>query len=316
MIKHIHSTMTNIILQTFNRIYDENIFPNTWRTAIIIPIAKPRENHTNPLNYRPIALTSCLCKLIEKIINLRLMWCLEGTNLMANVQSGFIKKNRSTTAHLRQHENDIQNNIFNRQHTIVVFFKLTKAYDTAWKYSILKKLQDFGLRGDLTLFIRNFLSCRKIKVKVGNTFSNTIPTLEGVPQGSVISCTCFIVAMNDISNNLPASIKSTPYVDDCAIYASGISTISIERRLQISINGLYDWSNNTGFNFSPSKTVSLHICRKRNCTKMAPNLHLNNNPIICVAEYKFLGLTFDNSLTWKKHISTSRIPFAIVHTAD
>ena len=83
--------MTNIILQTFNRIYDENIFPNTWRTAIIIPIAKPRENHTNPLNYRPIALTSCLCKLLEKMINLRLMWYLEGNNLIANVQSGFRK---------------------------------------------------------------------------------------------------------------------------------------------------------------------------------------------------------------------------------
>ena len=69
------------------------------------------------------------------------------------------------------------------------------------------------------------------------------------------------------------------------------------------VNGLYEWSNNAGFNISPSKTVSLHICRKRNCTKMDPNLHLNNNPIICVEEYKFVGLTFDNSLTWKNHIS-------------
>ena len=63
MNKRINNTLTNIKLQTFNRIYNENIFPNTWRTAIIIPIAKPGKDHTTPLNYRPIAVTSGLCKL-------------------------------------------------------------------------------------------------------------------------------------------------------------------------------------------------------------------------------------------------------------
>ena len=79
----------------------------------------------------------------------------------------------------------------------MVLFDLTKTYDTAWKYVILKKLHDFGHKGNLPLFIQKFLSDRKITVKVRNTFSNTIPTLEGVPQGSVLSCTCFI-ALNPL----------------------------------------------------------------------------------------------------------------------
>ena len=89
-IKHIHCTLTYIILQTFNRIYNENIFLNTWTTAK--PIARHRKDHTNPLNYRPIALTSCLCKLLENMIDLRLIWYLEGNNVITNVQSRFRKK--------------------------------------------------------------------------------------------------------------------------------------------------------------------------------------------------------------------------------
>ena len=57
------------LLRIYNRIFTEHVFPNAWHDAIVIPFPKPGKDPTNPKNYRPIALTSCFCKILEKIIN-------------------------------------------------------------------------------------------------------------------------------------------------------------------------------------------------------------------------------------------------------
>ena len=99
---------------------------------------------------------------------------------------------------------------------------------------------------------------------------------EGIRQGSVLSCTCFMMAIININDGIPRSVNALLYVDDYAIYASGSVPHLIERRLQTALNNMTLWTNKTGFQFSPLKTVSMHICRKRNCLKLAPNLSLNN----------------------------------------
>ena len=119
----------------------------------------------------------------------------------------------------------------------------------------MEKLQKFGLTGNLPLFVKNFLSDRKIKVRVGSTYSNLVDVSEGVPQGSVLSCTLFAIAINDILENLPHGVRALLYVDDLTIYTSGSSTNLIERRLQLAINQLEKWcsTSTTGFQFSEAK---------------------------------------------------------------
>ena len=126
---------------------------------------------------------------------------------------------------------------------------------------------------------------------------------DGIPQGSVLSCTCFMIAINDIVRVLPQHVQSTLYVDDFAIYTSGSVLHLMERRIQIAINNLTKWTHTTGFTFSKTKTKSMHICRKRGCPKMAGNITLNGRPIKNVDHYKFLGVHFDSSMTWKHHIT-------------
>ncbi|WP_411025577.1 hypothetical protein, partial [Salmonella sp. s55004] len=75
-LKNLPSCSTNVLLKIFNHIWHSQIFPSAWQEAIIIPIPKPNKDKTNPLNYRPIALTSCLCKVMERMVNGRLMWFL------------------------------------------------------------------------------------------------------------------------------------------------------------------------------------------------------------------------------------------------
>ena len=75
------------------------ILPDSWKEALVIPIPKPGKDSTNPANYRPIALTSCICKTKERMVYDCLVWFLEKKKLIATVQSGFPKQ-RGTLDHL------------------------------------------------------------------------------------------------------------------------------------------------------------------------------------------------------------------------
>ena len=92
IIKHFSIKTGDYLLTIFNLIF---LFsaqcPSSWKEAIIIPIPKPGKNTSDPLSYRPIALTSTLCKLMERMVNIRLIWYLENHNLLGCHQSGFRK---------------------------------------------------------------------------------------------------------------------------------------------------------------------------------------------------------------------------------
>ena len=81
----------------------------------------------------------------------------------------------------------------------------------------------------------------------------------------------------------------------------------IEQRLQTAISKLEELCMKTGFQFSQSKTVSLHVCRKRHCPRIAPNLTLHNSPITNVPQYKYLGVIFDQAATWKPHTTQLKV---------
>ena len=145
--------------------------PASSKEAHVIPVPKPSKDASNPTNYRPIALTSCVCKTLERMINERLVWYLESQNIITNFQCRF-RKGRSTTDHLVRLESFIRDAFIKKEHVVSVFFDLEKAYDTTWKYGIMKDLQDLGLKGRLPEFISSFLSDRNFKVKMGSTLSD------------------------------------------------------------------------------------------------------------------------------------------------
>ena len=105
--KHLPERSLQTLLKIFNYYFISDIFPPSWHQANIILIPKPNKDDTNPNNYRPIALTSCCCKIFERIVNLRLNWYLEINDIINPIQSGF-RKQRSTTDHLVRLESFIR----------------------------------------------------------------------------------------------------------------------------------------------------------------------------------------------------------------
>ena len=277
LLKHLPSSSLLLLLNIFNNIWLSGNFPSDWRKAIVIPIPKPGKDPTNPTNYRPIALTSCICKTMERMINRRLVWYLESNKLLTNVQCGF-RSRCSTVDHLVRFETFCKEAFIHNQHLVSVFFDLEKAYATTWKYGIMKDLHGFGLRGRLPNFISSFLHDRSFKVWVGSTFSDSHPQEMGVPQGSILSVTLFSVKINSITQCLKPGVDCSLYVDDFQVCYRSSNMSIIERQLQLCLNKLQQWATDNGFQFSKTKTVCMHICQKRGL-HLDPQLFLDKSPI-------------------------------------
>ena len=199
MLIELPETAVNYVLKMYNKFWTSKHLPDSWKESIIVPIPKPNEDHSLATSYRPIALTSVICKTIECMVNERLFNSLESRRLLSKFQCGG-RKFRSTLDHLVKLESVICKAFAKEEHVIAVSFDMEKAYiyDMTWKYGILRDLHDCGIGGRLAAFVENFLSDIFFRVKVNDTFSGVKVQENGIPQGSVVSPTLFTLKINEI----------------------------------------------------------------------------------------------------------------------
>ena len=127
------------LLTAINDIWKNSKPPESWKIATITPIHKQGKNNFYTSNYCSIALTSCLCKTMEWMVNKRLVWFIESNNLFTNFQCGF-RSQRSTMDHVVRLETSIWEAIIQKQHLVVIFFDLEKASKTTWRNGIMNDL--------------------------------------------------------------------------------------------------------------------------------------------------------------------------------
>jgi len=300
MLKNMPYAGLEYLLKVLNACFTSSFVHERWRHATIIPIAKPGKDHSNPRNYRPISLTSNLCKTLEAMINKRLVEHLENNKLLSNIQCGF-RKNRSTIDHLVRFETYLRRELAQNKHTAAVFFDLEKAYDLTWRYGILRDLYGMNVRGYLPKFIAGFLRDRVFQVKTNSAISDTRRQETGVPQGSTLSVTLFAIKINSLARIIPRDVFSSLFVDDVQISFAHHNIDELEGKLQMTINAMVTWANENGFRFSPSKTNTMRFF-----TRSEPNsqlkLRMNGTEIPRCNTVKFLGLHWDQKLTWSPHI--------------
>ena len=301
MIKRMPKEAQMYLLKTFNRYWVQCYFPDQWRQTTIIPIPKPNKDHANPVNYRPISLTSCLSKTFERMINKRLIEYLESKKILTTIQCGF-RERRSTIDHLVRLESYIRKSVGLDMFTVSVFFDLEKAYDTTWRYGIMKDLYNCGLKGRLPQFIQSFLSERRFKVLVNRSLSREHHQIAGIPQGSILSITLFAMKINSIASIIDRDVHSSLFVDDLQIGYRAVTVNEINLKLQDNINRIANWAEENGFKFSPTKTNCMIFDSKR-AAVMKPELQINDSAIPVVETAKFLGLHWDSKLNWVPHMT-------------
>ena len=300
LVKNLSEGSLQYILCLYNKIFKEHSFPKLWKEAIVIPILKQDKNPESCESYRPIALISCLSKILENILNNRLMWFLENYGFLHKSQCGN-RRGHSTIDHLTTMTTNMQESIVNQKYHVSVFLDIEKAYDTCWNQLVLRQLQKFKMIGHLPIYIQNFLTDRKIRVRVNDSVSDAFDLDLGVPQGSSLSGTLFLIAINTATEFLGSDIEKSLFVDDMSISLSGTNLAAVNKRLQHALNQLAKFSDFSGFKFSEKKCEVL-ICSRKIGMDPSVKLVLNGHSLPIVKEKKFLGLIFDSRLTWIPHI--------------
>lgn len=301
ILKHLPLKTQNIILKLINTSWRKKQLPQSWKSSIVIPIQKTGKNPSDSSSYRPISLTSCLCKLMETMVKNRLEFHLAKNKVLNETQSGF-RKGRSTYDHLTKLQHQIRKGISRREFTLAVFLDIEKAFDLVWQDGVILQFDQLGIKGRIQHWIYDFLRNRNFKVRLGQTSSKRHTQQNGTPQGSVLSPTLFNILINGLANAIDSNhpkIEQSLFADDAAIWKTGKSIKKIKDAIQKTLNTISNWADHWGFKFSATKTTGIVFTNRR---KVNIELFIGKKKIEIKEKVKYLGMILDSRLTWKDHI--------------
>lgn len=291
-------------------VFQQGIFPQLLKRSIIHPIYKSGDRD-DISNYRPISVLPVISKIMEKLINNRIINYLNAFNILSNSQYGF-RQGKSTEDAILELTKNITNSIDNKRKTLCIFLDLKKAFDTVSVPILLRKLEKVGIRGSFFNLIADYLNNRSQRVKLDqNTFSSDLlSTGYGVPQGSVLGPTLFLIYINDLTDLKLANGQVISYADDTALLFQDIDWPRVFDKAERGLRVVNTWLNTNSLALNTSKTNYItfsiydsmqpdaHLTLTSHNCLYNPNQQCSCPKIERVASTKYLGVIIDRNLSW------------------
>ena len=306
MLKNLPPRGVNLLLKLVNASLAQGL-PNELKTALITMIPKKETKSSLPADYRPISLTSCIGKVVERVVKNRLYRFLESKNLIVKEQSGFRNK-RGTADNLLFMSQKIRECILRERMVCGIYFDISKAFDKVWHDGLIYKMICLGVPLYMVKFIKFFLANRKFRVKINNFISDLFDILCSVPQGSVLGPLLFLVFIMDIplANSLNKSYS--------ALFADDLGSIFIFTRKELKkveveikkyLESLVKWLFKWRLKMNASKCCYT-IFSSKGRSGISLDLLLNNELIPYNSNPVFLGIKFDEHLNFNAHCVSLR----------
>ena len=254
VLKEVRDEVAPHLTKIFNTSLRTRCVPGVWREADVIPIFK-KGSARQPSNYRPISLTSILCKLMESIMVDKIANHLESKLLLRNSQHGF-RRHRSCLTNLLEFFHFVFSEHDRDKAVDVIYLDFQKAFDKVPHRRLLRKVRSLGIDGVVADWIEKWLSGRRQRVVVNGQTSDWAPVTSGVPQGSVLGPLLFIIYINDIDDDIVAKISK--FADDTKL---GINAAKAENvvHLKEDLRRLGEWSEKWQIPFNVNKCKVMHF---------------------------------------------------------
>ena len=281
---------------------DCGTIPAETLLVIICPVHKGG-SRSLPKQYRPVALTSHLIKIFERVIRKVLVAHIEENNLLPDGQHGS-RPMRSTLTQLLAHWDVILDGLVDADGVDSVYLNFSKAFDKVETGVLLHILKDSKVLGKVGIWIGKFLdsNCRQQAVAVEGRLSALSPVISGVPQGTVLGPILFLLHISGIAKEVSQQATVSSYVDDTRVTRSitnpELDCLSMQQDLQ----AIYRWAEEVNMVFNGDKFEMLrfwpgksprpdHLYSDQDGTHIEEKKHLRD-----------LGVQVSSDLTFNIHI--------------
>ncbi|XP_055591345.1 uncharacterized protein LOC129743376 [Uranotaenia lowii] len=155
-------------------------------------------------------------------------------------------------------------------------------------------------------FIRSFLTERKARVFIDGKLSSAHTMANGVPQGSVLASTQFLIGMQLLFDVVPEDVNVLAYADDITLISTSSYSVLPRKQLQIAVDRVDNWTSSMGFTSAPEKSKLMHLSSRKKKLNKLPPLIMGNKVIPIVHASRILGVLVDDKLKFINHANQVR----------
>ena len=297
------------LLSIFNSSFSLAHCPRIWRVATIIPLLKAGKSPSEAASFRPISLTSCVVKLLERIIADRLYYIAEANNMFSRFQAGFCK-GWSCEDQITQIVQAIEDGFQQRpmQCSVLTLLDFSKAYDLdfskayVWREKLLLHMLNTGIPPSFIRWIRSFLTDRRGRVQLFNVFSSSHRFTPGLPQGSVLAPLLFLFYINDLATTLNNDAVIAFFADDVSILTTARKREDAEVTAQSVVSSVVTWSQEWKLNLNVEKSEVCPFSTWSKDSSWNPVIFIGNQKVRVNTTSRLLGVILDRSLAFNSHM--------------
>ena len=304
-LKNLPNNAIECLLGILNLLLEKSNCPAIWKKSFVIPILKPNKPANTLSSYRPISLTSTLCKVMEKIILKRITPILENENILSQEQAGFRQARgcEDQIAVLAQSIYDANEKSIPGKRTVLATIDFAHAFPSVMHTKLILRLLDANIPIKIVKWIKMYLEDRRSKVLFdGESNWKKIGTSAGLPQGSCLSPAMFILFIDPLIQKLKQhdQVNISMFADDLAVWTNG-PIHTAETMLQPALHTLEEWSLENGMVIAPEKCYASIFTLSPQEAKATVKLHLCGKELKNDNNITFLGLKFDRMLGFRGH---------------